>query len=120
MRTKSVSPKRQALLSAWAREMRHELTASEAALFAAVRGKRLGVVFKRHVPIAGYIVDLLAPSAKLVVEIDGGYHERRRAADARRDRVLQRLGYSVLRLEAELVVRYLAVALERIREALRA
>jgi very-short-patch-repair endonuclease len=38
-----------------------------------------------------------------VVEIDGPCHSRRVVADARRDRVLQRLGYRVLRLPAELV-----------------
>jgi very-short-patch-repair endonuclease len=55
---------------------------------------------------------------KLVVEVDGEYHAPRRSADARRDRVLRRLGYRVLRLEAELVVRDVELALARIRGAL--
>ena len=50
-----------------------------------------------------FIGDFVAVSARLVVEVDGGYHARRRAADARRDRALRRLGYRVLRLEASLV-----------------
>ena len=40
------------------------------------------------------------PSAKLLIEIDGAYHQRRRAADSRRERKLGRLGYRVLRLDA--------------------
>jgi very-short-patch-repair endonuclease len=52
------------------------------------------------------------------VEVDGGYHERRRRADARRDARLRRLDYRVLRCEAELVVKDLPSALARIREAL--
>ena len=55
---------------------------------------------------------------RLIVEVDGRYHERRRCADARRDRMLRRLGYRVLRLDAELVVSELPKALATIRAAL--
>jgi len=41
-----------------------------------------------------------APSVRLVVEVDGGYHARRASADARRDRKLERAGHRVLRIEA--------------------
>ncbi|MBX3110340.1 MAG: DUF559 domain-containing protein, partial [Fimbriimonadaceae bacterium] len=40
------------------------------------------------------------------------------AADARRDRKLQRLGYRVLRIEAQLVMRRLSEVLARVREVL--
>jgi len=66
------------------------------------------------------VADFLAPSAKLVVEVDGGSHRQRATADARRTRVLGRLGYRVLRLEAEVVLRQLPVAVEAVREALEA
>jgi very-short-patch-repair endonuclease len=68
------------------------------------------------VPVDRFVVDFLASSARVIVEIDGGYHSQRVAADARRDRALQRLGYRVLRLEAELVRTNLpeAVALIRV------
>jgi very-short-patch-repair endonuclease len=67
-------------------------------------GRALGVTFRRQVPIGRYIADFLAPAARLIVEVDGGYHQRRRVADGRRDRDLNRLGYRVLRLPAALVV----------------
>jgi very-short-patch-repair endonuclease len=54
----------------------------------------------------------------LVVEVDGGCHGARQNQDARKDRVLAREGYRVLRLEAELVLRDLPEALARIRAAL--
>jgi very-short-patch-repair endonuclease len=86
--------------------MRHAPTPSEARLFEALRGKRLGVSFKRQVPLLGrYIADLLAPTIRLVVEVDGAYHAERCEADARRERALVRAGYRVLRLDAELVTR---------------
>ena len=69
-------------------------------------------------PQARCIVDFLAPAAQLVVEVDGGYHARRRSADARRDARLMRAGFVVLRLPAELVLRDLAEALRRIGLAL--
>ena len=56
----------------------------------------------------------------LVVEVDGGIHSARRSRDARRDRVLQRLGYQVLRLDAELVRRNISEVVAQIAAALRA
>ena len=72
--------------------------------------------FKRQVLIAGrYITDLVAPSVKLVVEVDGRFHRGRTGAHARRDRVLRRLGYRVLRLPAKLVAKQPHVAVGLIR-----
>ena len=87
--------------------MRQCPTDSEEKLWRALRGRALGVEFRRQVVIANrFIVDFLAPSVKLVVEVDGrAYHACRRGADAQRDRKLVRLGYQVLRLDADLVER---------------
>ena len=107
-----------ALLAERAHFMRHNATEEEQILWRCVAGKRLGVSFRRQYVIGRYIVDLVAPSARLVVEVDGGWHLRRVAPDARRDRVLQRLGYRVLRLPAELVRRNLVEAVGRVQRAL--
>jgi hypothetical protein len=50
-----------------------------------------------------------------VVEVDGGYHSQRVIADVRHTRALERLGYRVLRLDAELVSRQLPLAVAAIR-----
>lgn len=111
--------KRQVVLDQRANEMRHQLTESESALWGALSRKQLGVAFRRQVPIGHrYIADFLAPAAKLVVEVDGGYHSRHVTADARRTRVLERLGYRVLRLDANVVSRQLPVAVQAVRDAL--
>ena len=119
MRHTKPSTQRRAVLAERAHAMRHHPTPSEAALFRLVSGGKLGVPFKRQVPIAGrYIAHLVAPSVKLMVEVDGGFHQDRTGADARRDLVLRRLGYRVLRLHAKLVVEQPLVAVALIREAL--
>jgi very-short-patch-repair endonuclease len=115
------TPHRSELLAQRAGSMRTAATPSEQLLWLRLCGSQLGVSFKRQVPLGGrFIVDFLASSAKLVVEVDGPYHGRRALADARRDRALARLGYTVLRLDAGLVVRDMASALALIRAALTA
>ena len=110
---------RDILLDARAHAMRSAPTPSEARLWAAIRGKRLGVAFRRQVPIGRlFIADFVAPAAKLVIEVDGGYHGRRRKADARRDEKLRRLGYRVVRVTDRDVHDDLAGVLERVRAAL--
>jgi len=111
--------KRQALLEERAHAMRHQPTESEAALWAALKSNQLGLIFRRQVLIGNwYIVDFLAPNLKLVVEVDGGYHARRVTADARRERYLSRLGYRVLRLDAQLVLTRLAEVVEYLQDEL--
>src|SRR5690606_7833512 len=110
--------RRSRLLAERAHGMRHAPTASEAALWQHLRGRQLGVQFRRQVVVGRFIVDFLVPSVRLVVEVDGGWHSGRDAADARRDAVLQRLGYRVLRLAAELVDREVEVAVAWVRDAL--
>jgi very-short-patch-repair endonuclease len=65
--------------------MRAALTDSEARLWAAIRGRRLGVAFRRQVVIETFIVDFLAPSSKalqfhitnhaILLKTFGGVHE---------------------------------------------
>jgi very-short-patch-repair endonuclease len=108
----------QQLLEARARQMRSALTPSEEKLWHALRSRKLGVAFRRQVVIGRFIADFAAPAVKLIVEVDGGWHAQRAAADASRDRKLARLGYRVLRLDAELVMRDAEAAVELVRAEL--
>jgi very-short-patch-repair endonuclease len=110
--------KAQQLLEARSQSMRLAPTASEGRLWEAIRAGKLGARFVRQVALGGYIVDFLAPRGRLVLKIDGGYHGVRQRADARRDRVLERLGYRVLRIEARAVHEQLEVVLERVKRCL--
>ena len=102
---------------AWAN--RRTMTPSELRLWSALSARKLGVQFRREVPLLGrFIVDFCAPSVQLVVEVDGQCHADRRAADARRDAALRIAGYRVLRLEAKLVMLSLSEAVALVRAAL--
>ena len=102
---------------AWAN--RRAMTASELRLWSALSARKLGVQFRREVPLAGrFIVDFCAPRARLVVEVDGECHAVRRCADARRDAALNALGYRVLRISAQLVMQDLLAAVALVRAAL--
>ena len=106
------------ILAAHAHRLRQAPTDSEARLWRALRSSQLGVAFRRQVPVLGFIVDFYAPAARLVVEVDGGYHARRTNADASRDRKLGRAGYRVVRLPAEVVMCSLPTAILALRTAL--
>jgi very-short-patch-repair endonuclease len=96
-----------------ARVHRKAPTRSEAILWDALRDRRFrGIKFRRQHVLHPYIVDFFAPILKLVVEVDGGYHKDRVAADAARD--LDLAGYygvRVVRIDAGLVERDLPEAL---------
>ncbi|MFZ5892412.1 MAG: endonuclease domain-containing protein [Myxococcota bacterium] len=79
---------------------------------------RCGVSFRRQVVIGERIVDFLAPSCRLVVEVDGAYHAASPRADARGQCELERLGYRVIRFTNERVLRELESVLAEIRRAL--
>ncbi len=83
-----------------ARELRKKMTDAEQAIWSRVRRKQInGRIFYRQKAIGSYIVDFYCPSAKLVVELDGGQHytSEGKAKDRVRDKALADLGLSVLR-----------------------
>ena len=106
------------LLAGRAAVFRSAPTLSEARLWPSLSGSQLGVGFRRQVVMGRYVADFVAASAKLVVEVDGGYHARVGVADARRDRDLQRLGYRVLRVSDAAVMHQHEAVLQLIRAAL--
>ena len=117
MRTPTQS-RRHSVLAAHAAAMRCTPTPSEARLWRELVNGRLGVGFRRQVVVGEFIVDFVAASRMLIVEVDGGYHSRRVAADARRDHKLTCLGYHVVHVDAALVLRDVAAAVALVRVAL--
>lgn len=75
------SAHRSGILRSRAATMRVAPTTTEA-----LRGSRLGVAFRRQVVLGEFIADFIAPSVRLVVEVDGACHAHRARADAGQDR----------------------------------
>jgi very-short-patch-repair endonuclease len=113
----NVSAARKHVLATRAWEHRHFPSGPEARLWRELSAGKLGVVFRRQVVLGNAIADFFAPTLRLVVEVDGAQHRRRRTADACRDRDLARLGCAVLRVEAQVVMRELPRAVAMVREA---
>ncbi|MBI2759392.1 MAG: DUF559 domain-containing protein [Chloroflexi bacterium] len=104
-----------------AREFRKTPTKSEAILWKALCGKQLdGVKFRRQQPIGPFVADFYNSDCRLVIEVDGPIHEFQKDADRARQELLEVLGLKVLRLKAEMTENNLPIALELIREAIKA
>ncbi|MBI3783585.1 MAG: endonuclease domain-containing protein [Deltaproteobacteria bacterium] len=83
-----------------ARELRCAMTPEESMLWDRLRRKQLkGVQFYRQRPLGRFIVDFYAPSARLVVEVDGSHHSQlhQSAIDRERSVWLEAEGFQVLR-----------------------
>jgi len=119
-RSHPYSQRRARLLQDRARAMRASPTFAEQKLWeTALRGSNLGVSFRRQVPVIGrYVADFAAPAARLIVEVDGPHHARRRPADARRDERLRCAGWRVVRVPEELVRKDFAAAVALVVRAL--
>jgi very-short-patch-repair endonuclease len=116
---KSLNLKTASGLELFARQHRCCLTESEARLWSALKARQLGVSFRRQVPVGGqFIADFCAPSIRLIVEVDGPIHARKRGPDARRDLKLRRLGFRVVRVPAALALSNLRAAVALVRSAL--
>jgi very-short-patch-repair endonuclease len=77
-----------------------------------------GTHFRRQVRLGRYIVDFASHSARLIIEIDGGQHAERTAADAQRTKFLEAEGYRVLRYWNNDVLANVDGVLEDIRSAI--
>ena len=84
------------------RKLRSNMTDAGQILWQRLRRKQIhGVQFYRQKPLLTFIVDFYCPSAKLVVELDGGQHfeNEHQAKDGERDALLAALGLRVLRFD---------------------
>jgi very-short-patch-repair endonuclease len=75
------------------------MSGTELRVWYRLRGRRLaGFKFRRQLPIGPYFADFVCLSARLVVEIDGEFHEP--DSDDRKTAYLESQGFRVLRFPA--------------------
>lgn len=92
-----------------ARKLRNNPTPAERKLWSVLRKRRLnGYRFLRQKPIIYnqrnsevyfFIADFYCAEKKLVIEVDGGYHNNQKEYDKNRDLVIRQLGLTVLRIK---------------------
>ncbi|MBS1550576.1 MAG: DUF559 domain-containing protein [Bacteroidetes bacterium] len=98
-------------------ENRKNQTEAEAVMWNVLRNKKLGKKFRRQHLIEKYIVDFVCLEEKLIVEIDGGYHDQKdqKEYDTGRSEGLYSLGYDELRFTNEEVLKNLDAVIETIK-----
>jgi very-short-patch-repair endonuclease len=78
--------------------LRQNMTQAEKRVWQILRSQQIkGYKFRRQVPIGHYIADIACHKARLIVEIDGGQHDRSSPQETERSGFLQNQGYRVLR-----------------------
>lgn len=94
-----------AVLKENAQHMRKEPTEAESVLWRYLSGNKLGYKFRRQHIIDTYIVDFVCLQSKLVIEVDGKYHNQaeQKEWDEQRRRKLTELGFTVIRFTNEQV-----------------
>ena len=107
-------------LTATSQKRRREMTDVERLLWSRLRGRQLdGHKFVAQFQIGDAIADFACRRTRLVVELDGGQHADTVEADAERTRVIEALGYRVIRFWNSDVTSNLDGALEVILQELR-
>jgi len=90
-----------------AKSLRSNMTKAEACLWKyALSASQRGVKFRRQRPIAQYIADFVCLPLNLIIEVDGLTHEYPEVIenDKIRQRILEELGFVVLRFDDEEVL----------------
>ncbi len=100
--------------------LRNNATQTEKILWNRLRNKALGVKFRRQHLIGDYIVDFYCHKLKLVIELDGKYHENpnHKRMDEFREDVLKESGIKIIRFPDESVVNDIDSVVEKIKKML--
>jgi len=99
-----------------ARLLRNKSTPGEKRLWKYISRKQiLGYDFDRQTPIDNYIVDFCCKELKLVIELDGRYHDFKVEYDERRQIRIESYGVQVIRFEEKMVLEDIDQVLAEIR-----
>ncbi len=99
-----------------AEQLRAKMTNAEEILWNAIKINDWKLKFRRHHPLSLYIADFYCHQVRLVIELDGGYHENKEVKiyDEERERDLKEFGITVLRFKNKEVLYSLENVLKKI------
>ena len=86
-----------------ARALRQAGGLAEERVWARLRGGKVGWKVRRQYPVGPYVVDFACLPLRLVIEIDGGIHQREDVMldDHLRQQAIEALGWTVIRFTNE-------------------
>ena len=96
------------------------MTIAEKILWEELRNNKTGCKFRKQHPIGDYIADFICIEKRLIIEVDGGYHNsmEQQQNDAVRTIDIEKMEYSVIRFTNEEVEKHLPTVIMRIKETL--
>ena len=111
-------PATYSLLKEFAAQNRKKPTEAESVLWNCLRGNFYGIHFRRQHVIGPFIADFVCLSHKLIIELDGGYHQlpSQQDSDAERTEWLENKGYKVIRFSNEEVIANLEKIIKQIKQ----
>lgn len=101
------------------KELRKSLTPAEAYLWKHIKSRQFeDRRFNRQHSIKNYIVDFYCAKEKLIIELDGEVHNNvfAQEKDEERTKILNELGYTVIRFENKMVFENLASVFMEIKD----
>ncbi len=89
-----------------AKQLRGRTTSAEEILWNKIKTNEWRLKFRRQHPIAIYVADFYCHKLKLVIELDGGYHENKEVKiyDETREKDINQFGITILRFKNEDVI----------------
>jgi isoleucyl-tRNA synthetase len=99
-------------------ELRKNNTQAESVLWEHLRGRKLEEYkFRRQHAIHDFIVDFICLEKRVIVEVDGGYHNdpEIQLADKEREKILRQIGYKIMRFTNNEVLGDIQGVVKRIR-----
>jgi leucyl-tRNA synthetase len=104
-------------LKQYGRENRKNPTEAENTLWQRLRNNQLGVKVRRQHSVHGFIVDFAILEMKLVIEVDGGYHDtaEQKTYDEAREKFLKEFDLDLIRFTNEEVVNHTEQVISKIK-----
>ena len=102
-----------------AEKLRERMTKAEVRLWEELENSQLdGYKFRRQHPIHKFIVDFYCHKLKLIIEVDGKYHEsdEQKNSDLERNELLTFQGIQIIRFTNEEVLNNIDHVLKRVRK----
>jgi very-short-patch-repair endonuclease len=99
-----------------AKDLRFRTTKHERILWECLKGRKMGVRFKRQHPISNFVADFYCHRLKLIIEVDGPSHRNQLDYDLNRTLLLNEFGIKVIRFTNDDVDHRFGKVLETIKE----